>query len=242
MWHVASEEGGEGTPARHVAWLEKQACVLLNRRLICMACGSGFSFSFSSDCDCECDLRLRPVSVLATRPRTLPPSVALFKYRIKSVSDNCKAHCRPAWPMPRLPPPFTFSSLSPFLLSCDNRNQCRLRQVVQAAPQQEYKCAQQASTASSNELWHSAGACGATCGGANIDGPVSHMTFNCAAAPSSHSPSVCTQSSSGVSCYYVYAMCAPAFKRSACEMQIPLAAQRVVCAMQVCMNDEWSRR
>lgn len=98
MWHVASEEGGEGTPARHVAWLEKQACVLLNRRLICMACGSGFSFS--SDCDCECDLRLRPVSVLATRPRTLPPSVALFKYRIKSVSDNCKAHCRPAWPMP----------------------------------------------------------------------------------------------------------------------------------------------
>lgn len=185
MWHVASEEGGEATPARHVAWLEKQACVLLNRRLICMACGSGFSFS--SDCDCDYDLRLRPVSVLATRPRTLPPSVALFKYRIKSVSDNCKAHCRPAWPMPRLPPPFTFSSLSPFLLSCDNRNQCRLRQVVQAAPQQEYKCAQQASTASSNELWHSAGACGATCGGANIDRPVSHMTFNCAAAPH-HTP------------------------------------------------------
>lgn len=136
-------------------------------------------------------LRLRvrpsptPSQCLATRPRTLPPSVALFKYRIKSVSDNCKAHCRPAWPMPR--PSLPLPSLSPFLLSCDNRNQCRLRQVVQAAPQQEYKCAQQASTASSNELWHSAGACGATCGGANIDRPVSHMTFNCAAAPH-HTP------------------------------------------------------
>lgn len=150
MWQVASGKrgGGERTPAKHVAWLERQACVLLNRRLICMACGAGFSFSSDCDCDCGCDLRLRPVSVLATRPRTLPPSVALFKYRIKSVSDNCKAHCRPAWPMhlSLLPLPSLLPLLPSHhpLLTCDNRNQCRLRQVVQAAPQQEYKCAQQA--------------------------------------------------------------------------------------------------
>lgn len=137
-------------------------------------------------------LRLRPSPTpsqcLGDTPRTLLPSVALFKYRIKSVSDNCKAHCRPAWPMFPSPSSLYLLFSFPFLLSCDNRNQCRLRQVVQATPQQEYKCAQQASTASSNELWHSAGACGATCGGANIDRPVSHMTFNCAAAcPSSPS-------------------------------------------------------
>lgn len=54
-------------------------------------------------------LRLRPSPTpsqcLGDTPRTLLPSVALFKYRIKSVSDNCKAHCRPAWPMFPSPSP-----------------------------------------------------------------------------------------------------------------------------------------
>lgn len=206
-----------------------------------MACGSY--------CRCGCGLRLRPVSSWRHAPtlclqRPPPPlaSVALFKYRIKSVSDNCKAHCQPDWPISLLLyllslfsfSPYTF--LPPHLLSflpcplfhlslwlaitqinvvCGKLCKRRHNRNINAHCKQRVVAPRAEGMGGGHKYWQ-------TCFAYDF-----HMC-SCSRPPTK------VQVPSSV---ITYTQCALAFKRSACEMQIPLAAQRVVCAMQVCMND-----
>lgn len=158
-----------------------------------MACGSY--------CRCGCGLRLRPVSSWRHAPtlclqRPPPPplaSVALFKYRIKSVSDNCKAHCQPDWPISLLLyllslfsfSPYTF--LPPHLLSflpCPLFHLSLWLAITQINVVCGKLCKRRHNrniNAHSKQRVVAPRAEGMG-GGTNIDRPVSHMTFTCAAA------------------------------------------------------------